>query len=160
MFYKPFNLLTFNFKCVERVLSSFNCFDPSDNFICLEEDFQAEVASFFSENFVLFFRFQIPQLYPINCTFMVNTYYWVPSFEIRTQYFYESCKYLVRIENVCICNYYRLSDIFKGCNKSQDGQKRDSKMCWVQLLTFTIQFLCIRILEHLSHITLKRRAEV
>ena len=33
-------------------------------------------------------------------------------------------------------------------------------MCWVQLLTSTIQFLCISISETLSHVTLKRRAEI
>ena len=33
-------------------------------------------------------------------------------------------------------------------------------MCWVQLLTSTIQFLCISILETLLHVTMKRRAEI
>ena len=33
-------------------------------------------------------------------------------------------------------------------------------MCWVQLLTLTIQFLCISITKILLHVTLKRRAEI
>ena len=33
-------------------------------------------------------------------------------------------------------------------------------MSWVQLLTATIQFLCISIPETLLHVTMKRRAEI
>ena len=33
-------------------------------------------------------------------------------------------------------------------------------MCWVQLLTYAIQFLCISIPETLLQVTLKRRAEI
>ena len=35
-----------------------------------------------------------------------------------------------------------------------------SKMCWFQLLSSTIQFLCISIPETLLHVTFKRRAEI
>ena len=40
------------------------------------------------------------------------------------------------------------------------GHKRDSKMCCVQLMASTVQFLCIIILESLLHMTMKRRAEI
>ena len=33
-------------------------------------------------------------------------------------------------------------------------------MCWVQLLTSTIQFLCVSITETLLHMTMKRQAEI
>ena len=33
-------------------------------------------------------------------------------------------------------------------------------MCWAQLLTSTIQFLCISVLETLLHVAMKTRAEI
>ena len=39
------------------------------------------------------------------------------------------------------------------------GHKLDGKMCWVQLLTSTIQFLSISIPENLLHVTMTRREE-
>ena len=58
-------------------------------------------------------------------------------------------------QNVSICNDFRVSDIFrigvKFSRRSKNSSglvkvhhvgtcKRNSKMCWVQLFTFTIQF--------------------
>ena len=69
-------------------------------------------------------------------------------------------------EDVRFCNDYRVSNILRiGVKFSRwgknppHGHKRD-KTFWVQLLTSTIQLLCINIPGTLLHVTLKRRAEI
>ena len=65
------------------------------------------------------------------------------------------------INDYCVSDISRIGVKLSSWGKnSLGGQKQDSKMCWVQLLPSTIQFLCISIPQILLHVTLKRQAEI